>query len=334
MKTKMVSLLTAAAIGAALMTGCSTASEPSPDAAKENTEEDAGASEAAETEASDAETSDAEKSDDAASDASETAGAEELANPWTESDEQGVAEATGFVMTAPEGASEVVYSYMREDGLAQMSYTLEGAQWNYRMEMADELTDISGMSYQWDSELDGEVSGLPAKYYGYAESAEENARMVQVVNWYDAVPGIAYSLSAAGTDLNGMDIQVFAESLYQPAQSEATGDAQKDRTEELENYFLGERTKDDGSTLTISDNGDGTFAVNICITRLCSLEDGVGTFEDHKMYFEVTDPNGEKMSGMIYRDNDNSLDVRITDSTWPLLPNDEVIEEFEIDGSK
>lgn len=303
---KVIALLAAAAISAA-MTGCSTAQESSADTSKESGTEN---------------TADALGTEETSEDT-------QMENPWTETDAEGIAEATGFEMSAPEGASKVSYSYMKENGLAQMSYMLDGADWNYRMQEADELTDISGLYYTWDSESDGEVSGLSAQYYGYAASDEENAEMVQLVNWYDAVTGVTYSLSASGTDLDGMDLQVYAEAVYQPLQGEATDDPEGDRREELDQYFLGEHTRsEDSSSLTITENADGTFTVSLSITRLCNLENGVGTFDSHKMYFDVEDPDGGTLSGMIYRDNDNSLTVKITDSTWSLLPKDEVIDGF------
>lgn len=46
------------------------------------------------------------------------------------------------------------------------------------------------------------------------------------------------------------------------------------------------------------------------------------------MTFEVEDPNKNKLSGTIYRDSDDSLTVKITDSTWELLPSDEVLDGF------
>lgn len=256
-----------------------------------------------------------------------------LANPWTESDEQGVAEATGFEMTAPEEATEVSYSYMKEAGLAQLSYVQDEQKWTYRMQATDELTDISGMSYKWTNEEEGTVAGMEAVYYAYveleADDLADSLQAVQVVNWYDAVAGVTHSLSVSAKELDGLDIQAYAENLYAPLQGDATDDPEKDRETELKDYFLGEHKKSyDGSTLTIVDNNDGTFGINISIVRLCSLEDGIGTFEDHKMTFEVDDPNGNKMSGVIYRDSDNSLTLKITDSTWTNLPNDEVIDGF------
>lgn len=91
----------------------------------------------------------------------ESAGSEEIANPWTESDQQGVAEATGFDMTAPDGATDVVYSYMAEESLAQMSYELDGASWIYRAQATDALTNISGMEEGWTSEEEETSPGWP-----------------------------------------------------------------------------------------------------------------------------------------------------------------------------
>lgn len=260
----------------------------------------------------------------------ESAGASqdvELANPWTETDAQGLAYATGFAMAAPEGAEDVSYSYMKETGLAQLRYVQDETKWVYRIQMTDEAADISGMAYQWTSQEEGDVSGRPALYCAYVGlEAEED---VQLVCWYDDVPGAAYSLSASCKDLDGLDIQACAESLFVPLQGDVSDNPDADRENELKDYFLGEHRKSaDESTVTITANSDGTFGVDINIVRLCRLEGGAGTFEDHKMTFEAEDPNGNRITGVIYRDADNSLTLEITDSTWTYLPNGEIIEGF------
>ena len=310
MRKNIILIITAAAIGAATMTGCSKTADNKATAAESTAE------------------STTEESTEESSEAETAIG---MPNPWTDSDEQGVLEATGLEIAAPEGATEVSYSYMEESKLAQVKYVLDDISWVYRMEPADELTDISGMYYEWTDEdkSEGTVSGREAVYYGYLAPEDSDEEDVQLVNWYDAVTGVTYSLSATAKDLDGMDIQAYAEQLYVPLQGDATDDPAADRENELKDYFLGEHTSSyDGSTLNITDKNDGTFAVNIDIFRLCSLEDGVGTFEDHKMYFDVDDPNGDKMSGVIYRDSDNSLTVKITESTWDYLPVDDTIEGF------
>ena len=311
MKKKLILTLTAAAVSMAMITGCGSSSETA-------------TTEASQTESEAAESTEAESTESE----EDVIG---MANPWIESDEQGVLEATGFDMKAPEGATDVAYSYIPDNKLAQMQYVLDDINWTYRMEPSDELMDISGMYYGWteDDGDKGTVSGREAVYYGYLAPEDSDEESAQLVNWYDAVTGVTYSLSAVAKDLDGMDIQAYAEKLYVPLQGEATDDPEGDRANELKEYFIGEHESSyDGSKLTISDNGDDTFNVNIDIFRLCSLENAVGTFENHKINFEAEDPNGNKMTGMIYRDSDNSLTVRITDSSWDLLPTDETIEGF------
>lgn len=311
MKKKLMVMLTATAISVAAMTGCGNSSDKAAAETESQTE--------TETESAAEEITEPEE---------DVIG---MPNPWTESDEQGVLEATGFDIKAPEGATDVAYSYIPENKLAQMQYVLDDINWSYKMEPTDEFMDISGMYYGWtdDDGDQGTVSGREAVYYGYLAPEGSDEEDVQLVNWYDAVTGVTYSLSAMADDLDGMDIQAYAEQLYVPLQGDATDDPAADRANELKDYFIGEHESSyDGSELTISDNGDDTFTINIYIFRLCSLENAVGTFENHKMNFEAEDPNGNKMTGMIYRDSDNSLTVKITDSSWDLLPTDDTIEGF------
>lgn len=141
-----------------------------------------------------------------------------VVNPWTESDEDGVREATGYSIKAPEDATEVCYSYCADDKMAQVTYVKDGTDWTYRIKATSALEDISGMYYDWIASDEGTVSGKKAVYLAYSDAEEDseyidNMYCVQVVNWYDA--GLTYSLSACGYDLNGMDIQVYAEQIYE-----------------------------------------------------------------------------------------------------------------------
>lgn len=257
-----------------------------------------------------------------------------IENQWTESNEQGVLEATGYSIKAPGDAIEVNYSFCADEKMAQVNYQKDGINWTYRIKASSEAEDISGMNYEWNVSEEGTVSGKKAIYMGYSDAKEgsdfiDDVKYIQVVNWYDALTGVSYSLSASGTDLNGMDIQVYAEQIYDPLQKEVTDDAKKDSEEELKEYFLGEHIRsEDQSSVIINEAKDGKFDVDISIIRLCSLENGVGIFEDHVMKFTVKDPNDNELKGKIYRDSDNSLVVEITDSTWEYLPNGEKLEGF------
>ena len=205
MKKKLIFALTALTISAAAVTGCgqSASDETTAEASQETT---------------------ADASEDTAADASADTTTEtseddtQVENPWTTSDKDGVLAATGFEMEAPEGATDVLYYYLEDDKLAQMDYVLDGMTFVYRMQMADEFTDISGMEYDWDSEDDGTVSDRTAKYYSYVGSDTEDS--IQMVNWYDIVPGVMYSLSVTGSDLDGMDIQYYAENIFVPLQGD------------------------------------------------------------------------------------------------------------------
>lgn len=235
----------------------------------------------------------------------------QLANPWTDSDRQGVLEATGFDMAAPEGASDVSYSYMAEDGLAQMTYILDGNDWTYRILSAAELTDISGLSVEWSYQGDATVAGLEGKDYAYGDINTDNSDHYQMIQWYDAAAGVTYSLSVYSLhDLGGMDIQVFAESIYQPLQGEASDDAEADAENEINEYFLGDFTSNyDSSTMSIEANSDDTYTVQLSLFRTMDIEDTAATFKDHMIYFKSTDFDVE---GTIYRDSDNTLTVMIT----------------------
>ena len=148
-------------------------------------------------------------------------------NPWTETDEKGVLEATGFSIKAPEDATDVYYSFCEDENMAQVIYLKDGADWTYRIKATSEAEDISGMYYEWVFTDEGMVSGKKAVYMGYSDATEDSeyiddVNYVQVVNWYDDVAGVSYSLSACGNDLNGMDIQVYAEQIYEPLQGEVS----------------------------------------------------------------------------------------------------------------
>ncbi len=208
MKKKIIFALMALAVSATAITGCG-ASASQDTTTTETSETDT------QTDAS-GDDAQAETSEDTTADASEADTQTE--NPWITSDKEGVLAATGFEMEAPEGATDVLYYYLEDEKLAQMDYSLDGMTFVYRMQMADEFTDISGMEYDWDSENDGTVSNREAKYYSYVGSDTEDS--VQMVNWYDIVPGVMYSLSATGSDLDGMDIQYYAENIFVPLQDD------------------------------------------------------------------------------------------------------------------
>ena len=53
---------------------------------------------------------------------------------------------------------------------------------------------------------------------GLAQTGSED--FVEMCMWYDLVPGLMYSVTAQGMDLDGFDIQAIAEQLYIPTQGD------------------------------------------------------------------------------------------------------------------
>ena len=144
----------------------------------------------------------------------------QTANPWTTMEKADLEKQTGYKLNVPEGADDIEYSYLESENLAQVSFKLNNADWVYRVQATNELEDISGMYYDWEINEAGHVGDYEAQFMAYAESSEETEFIddifaVHVVNWYNVDEGTTHSLSASGKDLNGMDIQVYAEQLQQ-----------------------------------------------------------------------------------------------------------------------
>ncbi len=140
-----------------------------------------------------------------------------MSNPWVDSDQAGVLSATGFDMVPPAEATNIYYSYMPSTGMAQLNYNMSNAMWVYRMMSSDVFEDISGVYCEWDFTEETQVAGMEAVEYGYASETEgesiDGMNCTRVLNWYDAQNKIVYSLCINGTDLDGLDTVVYAESL-------------------------------------------------------------------------------------------------------------------------
>lgn len=85
----------------------------------------------------------------------------------------------------------------------------------------------------------------------------------------------------------------------------------------------------DGSTMTITDNNDGTYKVDLSLFRVTTLENGVGTMDGDKMTVEVVDPAEGNMGLEITTESDGTLTVTVTDSSWDILSNGTKFLEFK-----
>ena len=182
-------------VAALTLFGCGSASKNDKEAVVEN-----------------AESSVTEESSD---DASEITG---VANPWEDSDCDDIFQTFGFAMNLPVGATDVSYQKNMDDGIAQMLFKLGDArmQFTFRMAATNEFEDISGLYYEWDVEDESEYKGCEAKFC----RANTEEQTVDSMLWYEAAPGVMYSLSTAAEDLDGFDIQAIADELFIPMQGE------------------------------------------------------------------------------------------------------------------
>ena len=138
-----------------------------------------------------------------------------IANPWTETDVQGVLDAVGMTFGIPEGARDIGYSLLRDERLAEMRFTWDGMDYVARIKPAAGFEDISGLYFDpWDIEEACEVRQCE----GVVRRTRDGGQTVDLCLWYDAGAGIMYSVTAGGEDLDGFDIQAAAEQLYAPAE--------------------------------------------------------------------------------------------------------------------
>lgn len=136
-----------------------------------------------------------------------------LPNPWNDITADQAADLYPF--TLPEGADNVIYRSM--DDMLELQFTLEGVALNYRIAVADEDEDISGMYYIWETETPVQVSYMQGLLCAAADEGEQ----VQLVTWYDTAPGLSYALSATGEDLSALDLTALAAVMYTQTQGEA-----------------------------------------------------------------------------------------------------------------
>ena len=114
-----------------------------------------------------------------------------IPNPIHEVDQQGLLDATGISLVAPEGAENVRYSYIEltnDHPIAQMNFTLDGAEAYLRVQPTAELApiDISGLYYDWTEQQEVPVGYCTGTAYTNGEAG--------YVSWLDVVPGLAYNL--------------------------------------------------------------------------------------------------------------------------------------------
>ncbi|MDO4176207.1 MAG: hypothetical protein Q4D99_01850 [Bacillota bacterium] len=181
---------------------------------------------------------------------SEQAAEEEtgVANPVHECESaDDIVQATGISLDAPEGATDVAYSYIdatSDDGypIAQVEFTLDGQEYCYRCQMTDELSlcgddnpeadpDALMASLNDQINIGAELAGIYCEWESAANTMVSYCDAVCGINegkegfvaWLDVVPGALYSLSM-DKGANQGDLTKTAEKCFVPMQGEVDGD--------------------------------------------------------------------------------------------------------------
>ncbi len=145
-----------------------------------------------------------------------------IPNPWTDVTAEQLMELSGMAFNVPKGAEEVSYYYLAESSLAEMTFTLNGqaccARISPIISSDGHIEDISGLYYNWETSEDTEVGTCPAII---KTAREEDGTQIKLCIWHDIAPGITYSLSVKGKDLDNAAVRALAEEVYIPTQGDS-----------------------------------------------------------------------------------------------------------------
>ena len=139
-----------------------------------------------------------------------------LPNPMEEVTAQVLMDRLGFEFKVPQGAENVKY-FIIDKEMAEMQFTFNGVNCIARIKPTAEYEDISGMYYEWTSKEKGKVGYCDADIMRY----QGKDITVDACLWFDVAPGVMYSVTGDGQDLDGFDIQAIAEQTYVPTQGDA-----------------------------------------------------------------------------------------------------------------
>ena len=143
-----------------------------------------------------------------------------IANPWEDLSAEALAEVSGLSFAVPEGAENVIYRYLRSEGLAEMQFTIGENEFDARIQPATldegQLMNISGMYFAWENEEPVTI-GNCAGIIGRAQTG--STEWVELCQWYDAARGRMYAVSAYTTQPEGLDLAADAEQILIPAEN-------------------------------------------------------------------------------------------------------------------
>jgi len=132
---------------------------------------------------------------------------------WTDSTEEEIMNAVGVRFHVPAEAENLAYQI--GGSAAQMRFTLNGVNYTARIQPTGSFENISDLEFDpWAIEADCMIGWCEAR----AMMTQQDDGIFALCLWYDAAPGLMYSVSACVDELRGLDIQRAAESVFEPLQ--------------------------------------------------------------------------------------------------------------------
>ena len=141
-----------------------------------------------------------------------------VANPWSDLAAEEAEEALGVLIGVPEGAEDVRYAILEDEGLVEMDFSWYDMDYCARIQPAEGFVEISGLYMDhWDQTLDVEIGPWTAVEH----RGEDDGVIRNLIQWYDEDAGLMYCVVTSGEDLDGFDISAAALAIYAPAMAEA-----------------------------------------------------------------------------------------------------------------
>ena len=135
-----------------------------------------------------------------------------LANPWTElPTKQQLEDITGVCFSIPEGAENIRYRCLQDEGLAEVQFSRDGDEYCVRAVNQTEGSpdDISGLYYEW---MDEETFSF-GNCNGIFGRARDGSRWVERCLWVDPNHEVNWSLAVFTADPGSLDIVGIAEKI-------------------------------------------------------------------------------------------------------------------------
>lgn len=138
-------------------------------------------------------------------------------DPWVETDAEGLMQTLGLEFNIPEEAEDVIFRMNESEQLAEMQFVLYKMPFTARIKPSGlEMEDISGLNYKWEYEKESNDHWYREKNM----KTRDGKNTVEAFLWFDIVPGLTYSISTEGPDLDGFDIIAVAQMVWHQAQGD------------------------------------------------------------------------------------------------------------------